>query len=53
MKYIDKINLQQALTVIFVGLALIYAVTVDNKDVAMAGIAGLVGYLGGVNTKGE
>ena len=51
MKYVDKINVQQTLTVIFLGIALVYSITAGNENIAMAVGSGLVGYLGGITTK--
>lgn len=42
----DKINVVDALVVVFSGIAMIAAVLTDQKDVALAAGSGLIGYLG-------
>lgn len=46
----DKINVQQLVTIVFLGAGLIISAFLKQENLAMAIGSGLVGYLGGVAT---
>lgn len=47
---LEKISVQQVLTIGFLGIALLMSIYLGNENIAMAVGGGLVGYLGGVST---
>lgn len=44
---IEKINVVYTLVVLLVGASLIAAVVTEQKDIALAAVTGLLGFLGG------
>lgn len=47
---LEKINVVYVLIVAVVGVALIASVFLNQKEIALAAVTGLLGYLGGVAT---
>lgn len=50
---LNKIDVEELAVIGFCGFGLLFSLRLGNNDVAMAIGGGLVGYLGGVNTKKE